>query len=385
MADLTTVSNSSASSNDDYTVLTDEVTDATLGTGKKQLIGIMDATVDGTNKASVSAAGALKVDGSAVTQPVSDGGSTLSVDDGGSTLSVDDGGGSLTVDGTVAVSGTVAVTDNSGSLTVDNGGTFAVQDSEKVADNAAFTDGTTKVLPSGYVFDEVAGTALTENDAAAARVDSKRAQVLVIEDETTRGRRATVTAANALKVDASDTTQPISATSLPLPSGAATAAKQPALGTAGTPSADVISVQGVASGTDLPVSVSSMPAAASTTDSISAKIATDKIMNNLTELTPKFAKIDNATSGDNTLVAAVTSKKIRVLAAFLVASAAVNVRFESGAGGTALTGQMNVGANGGFVLPFNPVGWFETAVTTLLNLELSGATSVDGCLVYVEV
>ena len=39
-----------------------------------------------------------------------------------------------------------------------------------------------------------------------------------------------------------------------LPSGAATAAKQPALGTAGTPSSDVISIQGVASGTVVPVS-----------------------------------------------------------------------------------------------------------------------------------
>lgn len=39
-----------------------------------------------------------------------------------------------------------------------------------------------------------------------------------------------------------------------LPTGAATAAKQPALGTAGTPSADVISIQGVASGTVVPVS-----------------------------------------------------------------------------------------------------------------------------------
>ncbi|TXH47903.1 MAG: hypothetical protein E6Q97_26140 [Desulfurellales bacterium] len=48
-------------------------------------------------------------------------------------------------------------------------------------------------------------------------------------------------------------TQPVSALSLPLPTGAATAAKQPALGTAGTPSADVISVQGVAGGTALSV------------------------------------------------------------------------------------------------------------------------------------
>jgi hypothetical protein len=37
---------------------------------------------------------------------------------------------------------------------------------------------------------------------------------------------------------------PVSAAALPLPAGAATAAKQPALGTAGTPSADVISIQG---------------------------------------------------------------------------------------------------------------------------------------------
>lgn len=104
-----------------------------------------------------------------------------------------------------------------------------------------------------------------------------------------------------------------------------------------------------------------------------------------TALTPKFAVIDAATSGDNTLLAAVSAKKIRVLALFLVAAGTVNVRLESGAGGTALTGQMNLVANTGFVLPFNPAGWFETAVNTLLNLELSAAISVDGALTYVEV
>lgn len=41
-----------------------------------------------------------------------------------------------------------------------------------------------------------------------------------------------------------------------LPTGAATSAKQPALGTAGVPSADVISIQGVVSGTAVPVSLS---------------------------------------------------------------------------------------------------------------------------------
>jgi hypothetical protein len=59
--------------------------------------------------------------------------------------------------------------------------------------------------------------------------------------------------ASAWKVDGSAVTQPVSAASLPLPSGAATAAKQPALGTAGTASSDVITIQGIASMTALKV------------------------------------------------------------------------------------------------------------------------------------
>lgn len=48
-------------------------------------------------------------------------------------------------------------------------------------------------------------------------------------------------------------TQPISAAALPLPAGASTSAKQPALGTAGSASSDVITVQGIASMTALKV------------------------------------------------------------------------------------------------------------------------------------
>jgi hypothetical protein len=100
----------------------------------------------------------------------------------------------------------------------------------------------------------------------------------------------------------------------------------------------------------------------------------------------KYAIIDAASSGDNTIQAAAGAGiKIRVLSAFLVAAGTVNTRFESGAGGTALTGQMNLVVNSGFTLPFNPGGWFETADNALLNLELSAAVSVDGCVTYVEV
>lgn len=98
-----------------------------------------------------------------------------------------------------------------------------------------------------------------------------------------------------------------------------------------------------------------------------------------------FAKIDNASSGDNTLVSANATKKIRVTSLFLVSAGTVTVRFESGASGTALTGQMNLVVNTGFVLPYNPAGWFETAANSLLNLELSDAVSVDGSLSYILV
>ena len=99
----------------------------------------------------------------------------------------------------------------------------------------------------------------------------------------------------------------------------------------------------------------------------------------------KRAAIDAASSGNNTLVAAVTGKKIRVLAlAITMTGTAVTIRVEDGAGATAWTGQMQPTQGQTVTLPFNPVGWFETSAATLLNLELGGAQSVDGVLVYIE-
>lgn len=92
-----------------------------------------------------------------------------------------------------------------------------------VVDNAGFTDGTTRVQPAGFVYDEVAGTALTENDAAAARINVNRAQVAVIEDGTTRGRYATVTSGNQLKTQPDpNTITPTAAATLSITSGGVT-------------------------------------------------------------------------------------------------------------------------------------------------------------------
>lgn len=66
------------------------------------------------------------------------------------------------------------------------------------------------------------------------------------------GNGATDTGTLRVTISSNSTgTVAITASSLPLPTGASTAAKQPALGTAGTASADVLTVQGIASMTAL--------------------------------------------------------------------------------------------------------------------------------------
>jgi len=100
-------------------------------------------------------------------------------------------------------------------------------------------------------------------------------------------------------------------------------------------------------------------------------------------ITPKFASISVSSSGDNSIVAAVTSKKIRVLSYVIVADAAVAAKFRNGT--TDVMGAASLSANGGIAAPFNPAGHFETAATTVLNLNLASAVGVRGHLTYVEI
>lgn len=174
MADTLTLNSGSGGS----VLSTDEVTKDTV-VQHVQYVKLMNGTSDAvdvipgeaTNGLDVDVTrvqGTVTVDGSGVTQPVSDAGGSLTVDnaalsvtgsgveasalrvtlatDSTGVLSVDDNGSSLTVDnaalsvtgGGVEASalrvtiandstGVISVDDNGGSITVDNGGTFAVQ------------------------------------------------------------------------------------------------------------------------------------------------------------------------------------------------------------------------------------------------------------------
>lgn len=128
-----------------------------------------------------------------------------------------------------------------------------------------------------------------------------------------------------------------------------------------------------------------------------ASVAQDTatIYSGTTALTPKFAVISAASSGDNTIVAGVTSKKIRVLSLFLCAKGTANtLYFRENTSGTAIFGDGTntipidkTGATGpaGFSLGFNPVGWMQSSSGNPLVLNLSAAQGVAGGLTYIEV
>ena len=100
---------------------------------------------------------------------------------------------------------------------------------------------------------------------------------------------------------------------------------------------------------------------------------------------PLFAVVSAASSGDNTVIAAVAGFKIRVLSVVLVSSGTVTVTWKSAAGGTALSGAMPLTAQTGFSSAYSPIGQFETASGALLNCSLSGAVGVYGWMTYVLV
>jgi hypothetical protein len=115
-------------------------------------------------------------------------------------------------------------------------------------------------------------------DATQLTVDanSKAARVTLYDAAGNPLSSVPVSVSGTMLVDGSAHTQPVSGTgtfavsaaALPLPSGASTSAKQPALGIAGTPSVDVLTVQGAPTMTALktdgsavtqPISAASLP------------------------------------------------------------------------------------------------------------------------------
>lgn len=118
---------------------------------------------------------------------------------------------------------------------------------------------------------------------------------------------------------------------------------------------------------------------------VAAVQRTDKMSDGTTTLiTPLFAVI--SASADATIVAAVPTKKIRVIAAQWVAAGTYTFRWTSNnAAGTGLTGVMTTVVGSPVTLPYNPVGWFETVAGEALFMDQTTTGQISGSLVYVTV
>lgn len=100
----------------------------------------------------------------------------------------------------------------------------------------------------------------------------------------------------------------------------------------------------------------------------------------------KFAKIDTATNGDTSVVAAVTGKKIKLVSWFLIPGGTVSVKwFSKDHTGTALSGAMPGVANVSMGQAGRPSSHLlETAVGEALCLNLSTGVQVSGYLSYFD-
>ena len=98
----------------------------------------------------------------------------------------------------------------------------------------------------------------------------------------------------------------------------------------------------------------------------------------------KYADINDATSGNNTIVVAqAAGKRIAVWSIMVVSDGTVDVRWEDGAGGTAFTGQVPLQAREGYTYSAGGlVPLFVGSAATLLNLELTAAVNVHGHVAY---
>lgn len=181
---------------------------------------------------------------------------------------------------------------------------------------------------------------------------------------------------------ASGTPQPISAASLPLPTGAATAAKQPALGTAGSASTDVITVQGIASGTPQPVSAASLPlpsGAATSAKQDDLLTAVNAAIPAGTNIIGKVG-IDQTTPGTTNAVQAVAGATGGATPHMVIAANSNNSTSLKGSAGTVYSLQLyNDSANIAYVKLYNkataPTCGTDTPV---VSIGIPGNTSLGG-------
>lgn len=120
-----------------------------------------------------------------------------------------------------------------------------------IADDAAFTPGTTSVTPAGAMFDDVTPDSVNEGDAGVVRMSANRNLYTTLRDAAGNERGANVNASNELLVAATGTVTANAGTNLNTSALLTSTNFSDAFGTAGTADSQVMSVQGIASMTPI--------------------------------------------------------------------------------------------------------------------------------------
>ena len=366
-----------------------------------------ETTLSALNTKVTTTANGIKVDGSATTQPVSGtvtsnigttnglaldatltGGSQKSLIRGtakgtttaGDVTSTNVDANTQAMD--VAVKGTVATTlSGTPSVSVSN---FPA--TQAVSGTVTANIGTTNGLAlDSTVAKDASLTTLNTSVNTLLKPASTLAAVTAITNAVTIKADTAVNQTNALKVDGSAVTQPVSIAgtitttggltdtqlrasavqvsnaSLPLPAGASTSAKQPALGIAGTPSADVLTVQGTATMTALKVDGSA------TTQPVSIA-GTVTTTGGLTDTQLRASAVPvTANAGTGTFQTNITNASLPVTGTFFQATQPVS--------GT-------VNANTGLAQPLTDTQLRATAVpvsgTVTANATLTAGSAIVG-------
>jgi hypothetical protein len=350
------------------------------------------------------------------------------VTDNGGSLTVDDGGGSLTVDGTVAAtqSGTWSVRLTDGTDTVDvfdlanaNPLAVAIVDSSgnqitsfgggtPQTDDASFTAGSgTGNVMFGFA-DETSTDNVDEGDAGAVRMSLDR--ILYVRGNsfisTNNSTTATLTLGSTFTGTGDEVTHCAAITVNIRASHAA--------------ATDGVSLEWSNDNTnwdrtekwdypvaDRPMSVTVRPKGRyfrlvytnGGTNQTTFRVQTimhavsvrtepyldsGRVMVDGVSYKVKSAAINATASGDNTVIAAVSGKRFRVLTIVFTCSGAVDITFKSAS--TTLINAMSFAKQGGLGANVLPAGFVpEGGVNENWIMSLSGAANVRGWLTYIEI
>lgn len=293
---------------------------------------------DGTNPQAIKtdSSGELQVD--VLTLPSISGSVEVTNASGANAIHIQDGGNSITVDGSVSVSGSVtalaSASVNTSALALESGGNLAAAaTSLNVMDDWDETDRAKVNI--------IAGQAGVAGSAGAITADTQRV----------------VTAA-----------------------GASVAAVQSGNWSASVTNASGAAAVNIQDGGN--VITIDQPNAGSV--HVVAYDQSASIYAGATAVGPVLAYQDITGSGWTSIGASVSGKKYRILSMAISSSGTTNIYFGD-MSSTQRSGTFSLLANGGFVLPYNPLGWFQNTTNLALGIFLSASSNVGCTFTYILV